>query len=342
LKISVTHVGEEMPTTRISVIVAARNESANILACLKSIKNQTYPTDRYEIILVDDHSTDSTMDLARQISGVHVVSAVEPSKKAALTQGIAQATGELIVTTDADCIVSTTWLQQIADYKLRTGKKMICGPVVFDEHPSFVQGFQALDFLGMIAMGAGAIGVGRPLMCNGANLAYDRDAFIEVGGFEGIDQIASGDDMLLLHKIDDEYPGSVGFLKSRGAMVSTGAAGTWKGFLEQRIRWSSKSFHYERKGITLALLGVYLFNLSIVLNLLLGLLFPSLLALAAAQLLWKVLVEFPLLAAAARHFRRLELLWLFLPAQAVHILYVLVVGLMGVTTKYKWKERLVR
>ena len=183
-------------------------------------------------------------------------------KKKAIETGIAAATGELIVTTDADCIANQEWLQTIAAFKKEKDSVFIAAPVVIDCNSSVVQLFQAMDF--MILQGITGASVYKKIhsMCNGANLAYERKVFYEVNGFTGIDNIASGDDMLLMHKIWKQYPDKVHYLKSKEAIVSTQPMKTWKAFFNQRIRWASKAKKYDDKRIIAVLLLVYLFNLS--------------------------------------------------------------------------------
>ena len=179
------------------------------------------------------------------------------------------ATGDLIVATDADCIVPKRWLEILAACRESTGAVFIAAPVVFNRTSSnkgvgfrFLSIFQEIDF--MMLQGITGASVYRNIhsMCNGANLAYEKNVFHEVKGFKGIDQIASGDDMLLMHKIALQYPGRVQYLKSREAIVQTKPMQTWKQFFNQRIRWASKATYYKDKRITAALWMVYLFNLS--------------------------------------------------------------------------------
>src|SRR6202012_3482401 len=118
--------------------------------------------------------------------------------------------------------------------------------------------------------GAALIGNGQASTCNGANLAYRKDVFYAVGGFKGIDDLASGDDELLLQKVAEKYPGKIGFLKSYDAIVYTHAKHTLKEFLQQRRRWASKSVKYKDKKVTAMTVGIWLFNVSLLANACLG------------------------------------------------------------------------
>ncbi|MGK2862118.1 MAG: glycosyltransferase, partial [Chitinophagaceae bacterium] len=206
-------LSEEISSVYISVIIPARNEEENIGILLKALQEQTYPTNHFEIIVINDHSTDKTQEIVSQFPGVKLLDlkedAINSYKKKAIEIGIAAASGELIVTTDADCVPAPTWLQTIANFKLKTKAGFIVAPVVFDYNSSLVQTFQAVDFMILQGITAAAVYQGMHSMCNGANLAYEKKLIYDVHGCHGIDDIASGDDMLLMHKIAKKYPGRI-------------------------------------------------------------------------------------------------------------------------------------
>jgi cellulose synthase/poly-beta-1,6-N-acetylglucosamine synthase-like glycosyltransferase len=337
----------EAPLPRVSVIVPARNETANVASCIQALYRQNYPADLLELILVDDHSEDDTVAVARAAAGatirLHVLHLQAPSgwayKKAAVAAGIAQASGDILLTTDADCVAGPDWVASMVGF-FAPGVSMVAGPVVLTGSSIFAR-FQALEFMGLIAVGAGAIGAGRPTMCNGANLAYRRDAFLSVGGFSGIDHIASGDDELLMHKLVAAGM-QVRFAKDKAAIVSTPAQPNWAGFKAQRIRWVSKSRHYDRKGITLTLVLAYLAIAGLPLMALAALWWPAGWAFLAAALGLKLLGESLVLVQAASFFDNLRLLvWLPIE-QFAHVAYVLWVGIAGNRKGYHWKGRAVQ
>ena len=219
------------PATRISVIIPARNEEKHIQHCLDSINNQSYPKQFFEVWVVDDHSTDKTPEIIKQYksSNIKLVSLkdfisgekLNAYKKKAIETAISQSTGELIVTTDADCIVPPDWLLTIAAFYEKEKVQFIAAPVSIDCNNRFIEVFQALDFMTLQGITGASVYRNIHSMCNGANLAYTKKAFEEVGGFTGIDHIASGDDMLLMHKIYRRYPTKVKFLKATEAIVQT-------------------------------------------------------------------------------------------------------------------------
>lgn len=331
------------PKTRISVIIPARNEEKNIGQLLQALQGQTYPSALFEIIVVDDHSSDATAAIVQQDSTVKLVQLQEDGinsyKKKAIETGIAAASGDLIVTTDADCLPSQNWLKTIAAFKEEKEAIFIAAPVVIDCSSSVLQVFQAMDFMVLQGITGAAVYKKQLSMCNGANLAYEKNAFDKVNGFDGIDNIASGDDMLLMHKIWKQFPGKVHYLRSKEAIVSTRPMKTWKDFFNQRIRWASKAKHYGDKRIILVLLLVYVFNLSF-------------LALAVAAFfchhywlylvgLWlaKTIIEFPFVYSVSLFFNKQSLMKYFFFFQPLHIFYTIVSGFFGQLGKYEWKGR---
>ena len=241
---------------------------------------------------------------------------------------LAAASGELIITTDADCIPPPGWLQNIALFKEKTNAVFIVAPVVFDCNSQPLQLFQAMDF--MVLQGITGASVYKKIhsMCNGANLAYERKVFYEVNGFAGIDQIASGDDMLLMHKIAKKYPDRIHYLKSTEAIVSTQPMQSWSAFFNQRVRWASKALYYDDKRIFWVLLLVYLFNLSFLVLLIAGFWNSFLLAVPSiACWLLKTIVELPFFYSVAAFFNKQWAVKFFFFFQPLHILYTIISGL---------------
>ena len=337
---------EEWPS--VVVVVPARDEEGKVGKCVANLVGQDYPAGKMEIVVVNDHSGDGTVAEARAAGQGHPgfkvvdLEAVQGTayKKAAVKRGIEVSEGEWVLTTDADCRMGPDWLRTMAG-QFRENVGMVSGPVELTGKGMF-QEMQALEFMGLVAVGAGSIAAGAPNMCNGANLAYRRAAFEQVGGFSGIDHIASGDDELLMHKIAAETDWEVVFAKERKAVVKTEALATWSAFRAQRKRWVSKSRAYKRKGITAILVLSYLAILGIPLLLTLAFFHPTLWYFFAASLSLKVLSEGIILSRAATFFARFGLLKWLLPEQLAHIAYVLWVGLAGNARSYNWKGRTVK
>ena len=335
--------------TRISILVAARNEAENISKTLDDLCAQSYDPALTEIIFIDDHSTDDTAKIITSYAskGVELIRlnedrALNSYKKKAIQTAIGQATGDLIITTDADCRMGVNWLKTIVSFYEEKQYKMISSPVAYFEEKTFFERAQALEFLYLIGLGASTIGNKKPSTCNGANLAYEKAAFYEVGGFQGIDDLASGDDELLLHKIAARFDNNIGFLKHHDAVVYTHAKPTLGEFIQQRKRWASKSTRYKNKSIIVLGVGIWLFNVSILLNIAIGLFYGFFLQLALGQLLVKIIVELLFLYDVTGFAKRRKLLILLPLLNLMHIIYIVYIGIAGNSGKYNWKDRMVK
>ncbi len=353
LRLTAPSATNYIPRTTICVIVPARNEAKRIAACLQSIVAQQYPAKLLEIIAIDDHSTDETAHIIAQFEQVRLLrlsdyllpdEVLNAYKKKAIETAIAQTKQDLIVSTDADCVLPPTWLASIAQAYEQGNAHIIAAPVQYIEANSFVEQFQSLDIAGMMVATGASLHLRLSAMCNGANLAYRRDTFYEVGGFAGINHLASGDDMLLMAKILERYPKGAIFLQQLSATVGTYAQNTWREFAQQRLRWASKSRSYQDRRITWLLGGVYLFNLSIIASITVGLItqYMPLLYIGLAQFAAKNIIDAVFLGVACRFFKRTDLLWYFFPAQIMHVFYIVIIGTLGNMGVYSWKGRRVR
>lgn len=333
--------------TPISVLIAARNEEDNIARTLNCIVNQDFPKELLQIIVVDDHSTDNTAAIVASYAsrGVTLLQLNEGDKlnsykKLAISRAIAQASGEIIVTTDADCRMGTNWLRTVVSYFEETEGYMVSSPVAYSEEKSYFERLQTLEFLYLIGLGAAGIGNKNPTTCNGANLAYRRDLFYEMGGFNGIDNLASGDDELFLHKVAEKYAEKIGFCKSKDAIVYTDAKATLSGFISQRRRWASKSTKYRDKRVVWLGVSIWLFNLSLIAGLMQFIIdLPNVNVLFLVAFVMKVLAElafiYPLCGLVNRH----ALLVNLFPLSFIHAVYLVYIGVAGNVGKYDWKGR---
>lgn len=338
------------PLAKVTVIIAARNEEANIGRTLDCIVGQEFPRELLEVIVVDDHSTDETGNVVKSYAdrGVQLITLNEGNKlnsykKFAINKAIHASTGEIIVTTDADCRMGPRWLMNVVQYMQSQQKVMVSSPVCYDEEKSYFERLQTLEFLYLIGLGAAGIGNGNPTTCNGANLAYRKDLFFEMGGFNGIDQLASGDDELLLHKVAEKYADKIGFCKSKDAVVYTDAKENLKAFLNQRKRWASKSTKYKDKKVVVLGVCIWLFNLSLLVSVVLLLLgFTEARTLVIESLLMKMLVELAFLYPIVSFVDRKSLLWNLPLLTVIHSLYLVYIGIVGNIGKYDWKGRTVK
>jgi cellulose synthase/poly-beta-1,6-N-acetylglucosamine synthase-like glycosyltransferase len=333
-----------LSSASVSIIIPARNEASNIGRCLDSLLQQSLPTDQMEIIVVDDDSTDNTSAIVRSYadSGVRLLQLTEETggKKAALTQGIAASTHALIVTTDADCVYPYNWLNTLLSYRTEKDAVFVAAPVKYTQERNFFERFQSLDFLSLQGITAAAVTNKLFNMCNGANLLYNKEAFLKVNGFEGIDQIPTGDDMLLMEKISEVYPNQISYCFSQDAIVETLPAEGFSAFIQQRIRWASKSTSYKNTNIKLVLLLVYLVNLSLFCLLVAGCLNQEFLRWGLLLLLVKTIFEYPFMIRIDRFFHKQYLLPWFIVAQPFHIIYIVLSASLSFFKSYEWKGRL--
>jgi cellulose synthase/poly-beta-1,6-N-acetylglucosamine synthase-like glycosyltransferase len=339
------------PRPFVSIIIPVRNEAAHIQECLKSVIAQHYPTNQYEIIVIDDYSTDETYELAREIQSDNLrvlnlakyfgsASEKIPNKKKALTIGVKNAKGDVIITTDGDCVMGENWLSAMVDSYQQQNFKFITGPVMLKPAKGLLGLFQQIDVINMLGITGGTIANGYSTMCNGANLLYEKKAFLDVDGYKGNTDIPTGDDIFLMQKIEMRFPGSIGFVKNIEACVYSKPESTFRDFVAQRVRWTSKSTAFQKKSVTAILMFAYLFNLLILIFI------P--IAFEKLELAWlpvavafgvKFVMDFAFNIPVTGFFRRRILLLLLPVFEPLHVIYIVCIGVLGLSGKYTWKER---
>ena len=331
--------------TSVTVIIPARDEEANIAACLKSVAEQTHPV---QIIVINDHSTDRTAEIIASFPAKnllllnladHITDQLNSYKKKAIELAVAHAGGELIVCTDADCTAGPDWIRSLVTIYEQEKPVFIAAPVRMKNNGSISGIFQSLDFLSLQGITAAAVYRRIHAMSNGANLAYTKQVFTDVQGFSGADQIASGDDMLLMQKINAKFPQRIRYVKMQQAIVSTNAETTVASFMHQRVRWASKAGHYKSAGLSAALLLVYLTNLSCGIFIITAAFNPSWLDEMAGIILAKILIEILFVASVSRFYGQQKLVLYFPFMQPLHIFYTIIAGWLGIFGKYQWKNR---
>ncbi len=336
----------DKPSVSASIIIPARNEMENIANCLSDILNQSYSSNFFEIIVVDDHSDDQTSKTAKNILNNYqngkVISLpdTEKGKKAAIKTGVDNASGKLIITTDADCRFNKDWLKSIVSFYEAEKPKIISGPVAFHNEKNAFEKMQSLEFMSLIASGAGAISIGAPILCNGANLAYEKKAFEAVNGFKSDSQYFSGDDIFLLLKIRKRFgKDAIRFIKDKNSIVYSLSQKTLKSFIQQRIRWVSKSKGYTNLAIILASLLVYLFNYGIFAGLILSIWFEGLFLFSVILFIIKLLIDLPIMTGISLFMKKAGMLWYYIPVQILYLPYVSIIGFIGNFITFKWKGR---
>ncbi len=343
-----------LPRTPLTVLLPARNEAARIDAVLGDLLAQRYPAELREIIVIDDHSTDSTagkvaafaergvrlLSLADYLRGRPVVA----YKKAALEYGVSRAAGELLLTTDADCRLPPDWLRTLVYAYETAGYDLLTAPVRIAPTTGWLATFQALDLAAFMLLTGATVRAGRPLLANGANLGFTRALFDRIDGYAGLHDRASGDDVLLLHKVTTHRAGRVGFVKAASATVDTQPVLTWRALWRQRLRWAAKTGGYADLGLVVVQGGVYLLCLGILTGLVAGLfLGPSWFAVALLIWLAKAAIDFAQLRMLSHYFGRPEWLGYYVPVQLLYPFYIVVVGTVALARpRVVWKSRRIR
>ncbi|MGN0033778.1 MAG: glycosyltransferase [Candidatus Limimorpha sp.] len=319
---------------RVSILVAVRNEEENIERLLQSIYNQSYSKDFFELVIVDDHSSDDTLLIIERFVQLHkdlkirVIRAKEEGKKRAVAEALHQAENEIVLVTDADCVFSSDWLISMLGFFMKNNLKMLLGPVLLFPADSLFEKLQVLEHLSLIGSTAGSAAIGMPVMCNGANMMYSRTAALEVEKFRTDMDIASGDDMFLLEQFVAQYDSkSVGFILDRNAIVRTRTMPDLKSFMRQRRRWASKTKSYTNGKIIATALIVLMFCLSMVLTFLGGLFVPKLWLVYLISVIIKTFIDLPLLSMIASFTKQRQLLTWVLPLECIYPFYIVIIGL---------------
>lgn len=330
---------------KVSVLIAARNEANNIERLLQSLERQTFPKELFEVIIVDDHSEDDTRKIIadfiennREIN-IELLAAEGVGKKNAISQALHNADNEYIIVTDADCELNTQWIESIVAFYQKSGAKMILAPVLLSPAENLFEKMQVLEHLSLIGSTAGSAAIGFPVMCNGANMAYERDAALEVEKQRHDFDIPSGDDMFLLEQFVKNYGSkNVRFLLNKAAIVKTKTCKTIKEFFRQRRRWVSKSKAYTNWKIILTALIVFLFNLSVISLFISAFFIPALWSLYILFTLLKFFIDFPILKNITNFMNQRNLMKWMLPLEFIYPFYVVFTAVSGMILNVKWKR----
>lgn len=321
----------------LSVIIACRNESRNLKNILADIAGQDYPPDTLEVIVIDDNSTDGTFELAsgfRNIKKMKVLRNKGEGKKRAITTGVNEASGELIITTDADCRMGKDWISTIASFYSEYIPDMIICPVILQDGRGFFGKFQELEFMGLQGITAASAAAGNSTMCNGANLAFRKEIYLHHTKNLHY-EISSGDDVFLLHSIKNEMGSGILWLESPEATVIAAQAKTPVSFIGQRNRWISKGRAFRDRFTILLAIVTFVTILIQIFTLLAGISDPAFLLSFFIVLVLKSVPDFLILNNTAGRYGKKKLLRWFLPSQLIYPFYVLAVVLnfRGITAK---------
>ena len=335
---------DQVPEKKVSVLIAARNEEKNIENLLQSLYNQSYKKELFEVIIVDDNSDDNTSEIVENFRISHpdmnlkLLKAEGRGKKQAISQALHVAENELVMVTDADCELSPRWIEVMVRFFLNHDLKMLLGPVLLSPARTLFEKLQVLEHLSLIASTAGSAAIGMPIMCNGANMMYDRKAALDIEKYRTDMKIASGDDMFLMEKFIKFYGSkSVKFILDNRAIVKTATMPNLKAFFRQRRRWASKTKSYTNWKIIATALIVLLFNLSIVFFFAAGFFMRVFWVFFILYVIMKTLIDFPILKRITHFMRQDKLLFWVFPLEFIYPFYVVLTAFSGLFTKVKWK-----
>ncbi len=321
----------------VSIIIALHNEEKNAASLLNSLIKQSFKN--FELILVDDFSTDNTLKILQEniagFSNAKIISLHNhQGKKKAIAEGVKQSTGELIITTDADCTHTEGWIESIVAYYYETKADLISAPVTMSGKGTLFDALQEIEFTSLNASGAGAIGAGKPIMCNAANMAFTRGAW-EQSKNEIRFETASGDDVFLLLSVK-KHGGKIYFLKNSDALVTTGTKLSLKSFFRQRIRWSSKAKYYTDKDIVITSIVIFGISFSQVLMLLLLFIHSTYALVWMVIFVLKFISDFIFLK-SVNSFYRIEKL--FIKALLLSFVYPFYIFFTGILSFFELKNR---
>lgn len=322
----------------VSVLVACRNEEENLPALLSCLAAQDYPVESFEIIIIDDNSTDNTWQAATLNSGIKNLKVVKnkgTGKKKAIRTGVGECIGELIITTDADCRPGQGWVRTIASYYSENKPVMIICPVAMKGSGGFFQRFQEIEFLALQGVTAGTAAAGNPVMCNGANLAFTKETYIKYSGSMHEEKV-SGEDVFLLHGIK-KGKGLISWLESKEALVTTAASPELYSFLRQRARWISKAGAYRDSQTIILAIVTFVTILLLPCLLIAGILNPVFLLVFLAAFILKSIPDFLILINTSTRYGVSNLMKWFLPSQIFYIIYVLATVPVALFRGNRWE-----
>lgn len=348
-----TFVLKDIPAkTKFSIVVPFRNEAENLALFLKSIAHLNYPKDLFEVLLINDESTDNSVELIEEFlskkpvskfrNNIVIINNVRHTnspKKDAITIAIQHAKFDWIATTDADCKLPKYWLDVFDGYIQQNNPNMLVAPVTLDKAHSFFERFQMLDTLSLQGATIGGFGIKKPFLCNGANLVYKTSVFDAVKGFDGNAHMASGDDIFLLEKLVKYDKQKVQYLLHDQAIVKTKAQPNFKSLKSQRVRWAAKTSSYKNAFGKLVGFLVLLMNALLVCMPLLYFAQIIILKTLVYTIAIKCLVDFLLLFKSARFFGQESYLASYIFSSVLYPFFSVYIAFLSVFKGYKWKDR---
>lgn len=331
----------------VSVLIPMRNESELIEKVLNCISQQTYQN--FELIIIDDFSADDSVQKAKiflkdskflfkiiKLEDMYDATYnTSNNKKRAITAGVNSASGDLIISIDADITMSEHWLASMVAYYNTNEIVFFSAPVLYNKQSSFFGKFLEVDQINNIAVTIASLNWGKPIMANGANMAFSKAAWNAVNGYAGILHVPSGDDMMLLHRMQSKFPNSIGFNNHEEAVVYTIPVKNINEFINQRVRWFGKVFHFEDKTSVVFLGFGLMLNLFIVIQLLK---LPFFTFSAIIVLFIKSFADTIFITAPLYYFKRPSYIPLLPLFSILFSIYIVGIAIITPFYKYQWKK----
>ncbi|MEX1383091.1 glycosyltransferase [Lutibacter sp.] len=337
------------PKHTFSIIVPFRNEAENLPLLLHSFSEIAYPKSLFEIILINDTSSDnynSIIEVFRiknpiiNCTLINSNNITNSPKKDAITTAVKISKFNWIVATDADCKVPKNWLNLFNQTIKYENALFIAGPVKFKDKTTFLHHFQNLNFISLLGSTIGSFGVKKPILCNGANLCYNKATFLELNGFEGNTAIASGDDIFLLETIAKKYPDKVCYLKANDAIVETSSEKNWSLFFNQQLRWASKTTAYNNWFSKFVGLIVFFENLLIIVLGISSLFIKTYWKYFLVVFIVKILIDFTLIFKTTKFIKHKKALNYYVIISLFHPIFIVFIAIGSFFKNYQWKDRI--
>ena len=333
-------------SNKLSVIIAFRNEEKQVETLLNSINSQTLDKSQFEVILINDHSTDNSIKIIEQFINKHnnlnikVLNSSAEGKKGAIKTGLSEVKNDIIFTTDADCIIEENTFKIYLDFFEHNKEiKLAFGPVFYSPESGLKRLF-SLEFLSLVSSGAASAGANLPFMANAANMAFRKEAYQKVERKIKSTKLASGDDVFLVHAMAKHFGNkSISFIKNNLLKTETPGPQNLKDFLFQRIRWGAKANSYKNYWSILVALVVFVFNLLLFITFVSGFYTSWFFAVFVLFVLLKFLIDLPLLRNFSNFYRLQKNYYFALPLEFIYPFYIVFTALYPLFFKYNWKGR---
>jgi len=328
-----------------TVLIAARNEENHLPDCLDSFREQTYPSELLQIIVLNDQSTDATqqivLDNKKQLPNLELLNIIDDQnglrgKMNALAQGMAKAKGEIILITDADCRVPGTWVSEmVAHFTENVG---LVGGLTEINHPGkkahIFDRIQTLDWFFLQAIAAGTAGMKLPVSVLGNNFGYRKSAYDQVGGFRRIG-FSLTEDMALLNAIVKNTNYDIVYQLNQESMIQSLPLNHIQDFFGQRKRWLSGGLRGPIWGWVL-MSASFIAHFLILLNMgILNFTLPVLSGLVLTigidlSILWRMILR-----SGSENLKRY-----FIPFEIFYFFYTIIIALNAIIPgKISWKGR---